>query len=744
MSGSVIGDAGAGHAVAPVFVSHTGRDTGWAEWAAWQLEAVGHVVELDAWDWAAGDKFVLKMRDALERCEVVLALFSQAYFDEDRYTTEWTASVRHGGARLVPVRIEPVTPPRLLDPPLARDLFGVPEDRARRVLLEAVAGPPRPGTAPAFPPPVRGGPRLPGALPPVWSVPRRTPAFTGRDAMLTRLRQQLAGGGPVVVQALHGMGGVGKSALATEYAHRYSADYELVWWIDAGQVTLIGGQLAAVAIRIGIAAPGTPEPEAVAAIRTYLATCPGWLVIFDNAEDPAELVPWLPDGPGHLLVTSRSPNWRHIAAPLPIDVFARSESVRLLTSYLPSLSAEQADQLAQALGDLPLALTQAAGLIAESALPVPDYLRELDGQATETLAEKSPVGYPRPLATTVGITLDRYRTEDPGAHALISFCAFLGPEPIPIRLFAGADPDRLPEPLRRVRASPLALRHSLGRLARYGTATVTESCITVHRLTQAVIRDHTHSANGQPDHTYCAAARDALAKALDALSADLPSDWTAFQELLPHLQAIVDSNRSPGCTPAADSCGSWIDAASRAVHYLSWAGNAAAAVSLGTAILDHADVESELPAALQLRFWVAWTVGELGRWVEAEALLGEVHDIQVRVLGADHPDTLDTRHALAQAVGELGRWVEVEALLGEVYDAEVRVLGAEHPSTLTTRYRLAQAVGELGRWVEVEALLGEVYDAEVRVLGAEHPSTLVTRDRLVDAGIRVRDTVADG
>src|SRR5580700_278046 len=131
------------------FISHTGADRAWAEWVAWQLTEAGYSVELDVWDWAAGQNFVTAMSDALDRADRVLALFSAAYFERERYTTEeWSAAVVHapGAAerRLVPVRVEQVPAdkvPAVLRALVARDLFGVDEQAAQRVLLEAVAGP---------------------------------------------------------------------------------------------------------------------------------------------------------------------------------------------------------------------------------------------------------------------------------------------------------------------------------------------------------------------------------------------------------------------------------------------------------------------------------------------------------------------------------------------------------------------------------------------------------------------------
>ncbi len=153
------------------FVSHAGHDRAWAEWVAWHLIDAGYTVELDCWDWAAGDNFVTKMGDALQNARRVLALFSPAYFEPSRYTTdEWSAALvkdEDGGHRLLPARIESCDVPRLLQPLLWADLYGVAEDEALRRLLAAARGPvARQGGRRSRPAGPVAAPRRPMALPP--------------------------------------------------------------------------------------------------------------------------------------------------------------------------------------------------------------------------------------------------------------------------------------------------------------------------------------------------------------------------------------------------------------------------------------------------------------------------------------------------------------------------------------------------------------------------------------------------
>src|SRR3712207_4690080 len=138
--------------------------------------------------------------------------------------------------------------------------------------------------------------------------------------MLTQLRRRLhAGEGTLVVQALYGLGGVGKTQLALEYAHRFAADYDLVWWIDAEQPALVSNGLARLAARLGLPAQSTVA-DTVDSLLAELRSMQRWLLVFDNAERPQDLASYLPHGPGHVIVTSRQPGWGALGGHLEVDV----------------------------------------------------------------------------------------------------------------------------------------------------------------------------------------------------------------------------------------------------------------------------------------------------------------------------------------------------------------------------------------------------------------------------------------
>jgi hypothetical protein len=248
----------------------------------WQLRDAGYSVDLDL-DWRASDNVVLRMNDALERAGRILMLWSAAYFEHNRFTVdEWSAVMADRPDErppLVPVRLAEVDPPLLLKPLAYKDLHGLDEEP----------------------------PRLPGRLPPVWNAPRRNPLFTGRDDLLVALRERLSGDRAAVVQAVEGMGGVGKTTLAIEYAHRFASSYELVWWIDAEQTALIGDQFTALGVEAKWINSDVPTTNPAALVMRRLRVEGGWLLVFDNATSREDLVPWLLQGSGHILVTSRNP-----------------------------------------------------------------------------------------------------------------------------------------------------------------------------------------------------------------------------------------------------------------------------------------------------------------------------------------------------------------------------------------------------------------------------------------------------
>jgi len=219
------------------FISRTRADKGWAEWIAWQLKAAGYSFVVQDWDFRPGQNFALSMHQALQTTERTIAILSPDFLAADYTAPEWAATFaadpRGTEGRLIPVRVRKCKPDGLLKAVIYIDLVGLSEEEAKKRLLEGLKlDRAEPSTQPTFPQQspivVPQHPRFPGALPPIWNVPHlRNRNFTGRETLLTDLRATLASGQhAALTQAITGLGGVGKTQLAMEYAYRHTGEYD--------------------------------------------------------------------------------------------------------------------------------------------------------------------------------------------------------------------------------------------------------------------------------------------------------------------------------------------------------------------------------------------------------------------------------------------------------------------------------------------------------------------------------------
>lgn len=733
------------------FISYAGPDRPWAEWVAWQLKQAGYGVELDVWDWLPGDNAVLRMNDALARGDRMLMLWSRAYFERKRFTNdEWTALMAErpdpdGRRRLVPVRVEDFDPlqiPHILRPLIYRDLFGMSEERTRAELLAAV-DPRRPREEPPFP--GEAGPgagrRVPGSLPPVQRLPDRNLAFTGRQAELAKLRQALTGGKRAWVQALNGIGGVGKTQLAVEYAYLFAGDYQCAWWVNAERAELIGEQLAELAVAARWVAEGTITDDALETLRTRLSQTPGWLIVFDNAESPAGVRDWLPQGPGHVIITSRSPGYHEFAAPLKVDTFSRGESVEFLRRAVEDLTEADADAIADELGDLPLALAQAAGLMAETAMTVAEYREELYAHANRLLSRVPPASHTAPLAAVIALSTERLTERDPAAVELLRICAVLAPEPIPLQWFQAAS-HALPDRLRNVLSDVQAWRDTLGDVARLGLGRITGAAIQLHRLTQAVLRDQRSQDELRIDRGHA----EKLVAAAEPGDGSDPGSWPAWDALLPHLLAL----------DPATAGGALRWTACNAVWYLVSRGADRTAQEYAQAW--HREWRTAHGPDDQHTLRIASDLGtaysHLGNYQQAHQLHAEVLDRYRRIRGADDIDTLSACNNLGNDLMALGELGQARELLADTYDRFRRNLGPDHMRTLKTAISLANVLRRFGYPERSWKIDRDTLDRRRRASGWDHRDTLGAAINLVadlvelgdlqEARDLVRDTLDRG
>ncbi|MGH3825688.1 MAG: FxSxx-COOH system tetratricopeptide repeat protein [Pseudonocardiaceae bacterium] len=552
----------------------------------------------------------------------------------------------------------------------------------------------------------------------VWNVGPRNPGFVGRDATLAHLRERLRSGGTAVVPALHGVGGVGKTQVAIEYAHRYAADYDVVWWASAEETGLIGERYAALAVELGLLPPHAGTASVVGALRGYLREHSRWLLLLDNAESPAELRAWLLTGPGHTLITSRNPSWGELAARVEIDVLPRPESVALIQVRRPGSGVAEADRLAEALGDLPLALPLAARFLAETGMPVEHYLSLLETRAAELLDQSPPESHPHSLAAAIRLATDRLAETDPAALTLVRIGAFLAPEPIPTDLLtrpiAVAGRDQPPElvAVTAVVASPVPAHRSLGRIGGYGLAR-TEGGLQLHRLTQAVLRDQLTDAHVAAYRCYA----QALLVAADPGDEQNPTYWPGWARLLPHLLAT---------DPATSASSDLRDLACRAAWYLYCRGDNHPARNLAESL--HRQWSEQLGPDDWHTLWAARILALLltivGPYHHARQLAEDTHARCRRVLGDDHLEVWRIAHHLGRDLRELGEVEAARHLCVDTLTRARRVLGEENHYTLDVANTVAAVLCAAGEVQTARQLSADTLARARRVFGEEHPHTL--------------------
>ena len=248
-------------------------------------------------------------------------------------------------------------------------------------------------------------------LRPIWNVPhRRNLNFTGRRDLLDSLRAELTSGQATALTAISGMGGVGKTQLALEYAYHYASQYEAVFWVPSEEPATLAAVFAGLAQLLDLLERDEPEQAvAIEAVLRWLNTYTDWLLVFDNVPGPDSLKEYLPQGlSGHVLITSRYPSWRGVANPLPVQQFQRDESIDFLIKRTGVTDRDAANDLAEALGDLPLALEQAGAYVEQTGGSFSQYLELFQTRYKELLdLESPPPGYEHTIATTWSISIQQ-------------------------------------------------------------------------------------------------------------------------------------------------------------------------------------------------------------------------------------------------------------------------------------------------------------------------------------------------
>jgi len=498
---------------------------------------------------------------------------------------------------------------------------------------------------------VKTPPGKPIGQPAVWNLPqRRNIHFTGRQQVLRDIEQGLSHSHPAP-QILAGGGGCGKTALAVEYAYVHRDWYDIVWWIRAETPSTITADLASLAGKFATSGQMFDTPrQACNAVLHQLRKRKRWLLIFDNARDPEDLRGFLPPHtPGHVLITSANPHWQSAGKLQPVDSWTRGESIAFLDARLGGISeAHAARQLAAALGDLPLAMEQAAACIEQADLSIGEYLRDYENLWAEMLGRGKAMGaYPAHVAMTWELSLRRIESLNPTAAQLLTLCGFFSPDHIPLSMLETAAAE-LPAELGFSVSHGSAQAEMLNLFERFSMAKTGEDSLSIHGVIAAMAQDRLDPV----ERGKWAAIAMRIASASFAFDSQNPQSWQACASALPHAMVTTLHARNAGV-----AAGDVVDMLSRIGRFLLKQGN----------------------------------------YGEARSLLEMAHEVVAKTHGARSPVAADIANNLARVRHRLGDLAGASAL----YDVALKIdranYGDDDPHLATVANNSAMTLVELGR-----------------------------------------------
>jgi tetratricopeptide (TPR) repeat protein len=571
------------------------------------------------------------------------------------------------------------------------------------------------------------------------AVPRH---FFGRDADLAAIKAALNSGGRAALIALHGLRGLGKTTLAAAYAERHRADYRATWWIRAETESTMRADLVGLGVQLGwVAAEEKEEPALAVALERLRDEGNGILLVYDNANNAAEIKPYMPrGGAAHIIVTSLAPNWSEVATAVEIGRWPKEVGADYLVARVGRLAERDAAlALSVALDGLPLAHEQAAAYCVRTGVSLADYGKRFDAEPTKFLDAEQDASpnyhYRRTVARTFALAIDEAAKLHPAAEPLIVYVALLAPEPIPLFLFSEAQKEfdeafasalsgnGLDDATAALRAFALIDREST---VDERDPSITTDCIRLHRLVRqiAAVRHHPDAQSGMRRHLF-----EAMAAVYPRDTDRDPQAWPRARRLDAIALALIDE--SSVFPERAESAAIYVLNQLALYRQFALADYATARQLFERAlVLSEKALGTDHPA-------VATSLNNLGHLLQAQGDLAGARplyeralSLRERALGPDHRETalsLNNLGSLLQAQGDLAgaRAYDERALM-----IDEKTLGPDHPDTARSLGNLGSLLQAQGNLDEARAYYERALNIQEKVLDSDHPDISISLSNL--------------
>ncbi|WP_208341799.1 tetratricopeptide repeat protein, partial [Aetokthonos hydrillicola] len=519
----------------------------------------------------------------------------------------------------------------------------------------------------------------------------RNPFFTGRETVLEEVRSTLL---TKKLVALSGLGGIGKTQTAIEYAYRYQDEYYPILWVRAESRTELVSGFVNLADLLDL--PVSQEKDenlVIAVVKQWLATHKDWLLILDNADEIPMVREFLPGShPGHVLLTTRA---------FATGIYQRIEIKKLqpedgslLLLRRARLIAEEgkldavseqerslAQTISQEMDGLPLALDQAGAFIEETPSSLTEYWQYYQQEGARLLAQRGELAIDHQSVTiTFSLAFKKVLESNPTAADLICVCAFLATDAIPEEIFTIGGKE-LGENLSRVADKPLDFLDVTKEAVRFSLIyrNPTHKTFDIHRLVQQVLK-------AEMDEEKC---RQWLQRTVCAVTKVFPNveyaNWQHCERLLTHALSAIN----------------WIN-----------------------------QYQFELETAALLLARTGYYLLERGQYSEAEPLYKKALELYQRLLGQEHPDVAQSYNNLAELYRAQGRYQDAEPLCQKALELRQRLLGQEHPDVAQSYNNLAALCDSQGRYQDAEPLYQKALELRQRLLGQEHPDVAQSYNNL--------------